>query len=78
MDERADRAGRDALAARRFTTMNLLRLAGAVMILGGLVVLNRDFGLPPMIGYALVVFGMVEFFVVPNVLAKRWSTKRGE
>ncbi len=68
----------DALAKKRFMAINLVRLMGVVMILVGLLfALDRvDIPQPPrhLIGVFLIVIGMVDTFVVPLLLAKRWRS----
>lgn len=68
----------DALAKKRFMAMNLVRLMGVVMILVGLLfALDRvDIPQPPrhLIGVLLIIIGMVDTFVVPLLLAKRWRS----
>ena len=33
-------------------------------------------GVPDLVGYVVLGVGVVDFFVVPQVLAKRWRSKR--
>lgn len=63
-------------AAARFLILQVLRLSGALLALGGVVVLSGRFGtLPPEAGYALVGVGLAEFFFLPPLLAKRWKSE---
>lgn len=60
----------------RFLVLNLCRLTGAVMLVIGLAVIAREaFGLPKAAGYLLFVVGMIDFILVPVLLAKRWKSK---
>lgn len=63
-------------AQYRFLVLNLCRLTGAVMLVIGLAVIAREaFGLPKAAGYLLFVVGMIDFILVPVLLAKRWKSK---
>lgn len=66
---------KDAQARNRFFALALLRLAGAVMVMFGIVIVagNRDWG-PVWAGYALVVLGFLDLALLPRMLARRWRT----
>jgi hypothetical protein len=65
-------------AVARFAILQLVRLSGAVLLLLGVVLLSGKVAwlprLPDVIGYILIGVGMIEFFVVPLILAKRWRS----
>ncbi len=65
-------------AVARFAILQLVRLSGAVLLLLGVVLLSGKVAwlprLPDVIGYVLIGVGMIEFFVVPLILAKRWRS----
>jgi hypothetical protein len=67
-------------AAVRFAILQLVRLSGAVLVLLGVLIVS---GRLPMLavvpeagGYAIMVAGLVEFFVIPTLLAKSWRSDR--
>lgn len=66
----------DALAKKRFLALNLVRASGAALVLIGLLfALDKiDVPKPHLIGVILIVFGLVDVFVMPGVLAKRWRS----
>jgi xanthosine utilization system XapX-like protein len=68
----------EALAKKRFLAMNLVRLMGVAMIIVGLLfALDKvDVPQPPrhLIGLVLIVIGMIDAFIVPQLLAKRWRS----
>lgn len=65
----------EAKAQYRFLVLNLVRIAGAVMLVIGLAVIAREaFGLPRAAGYVLFLVGFIDFLVVPVFLAKRWKS----
>lgn len=65
--------------ARRFAVLQLLRLAGAMTALAGVVVLSHGMALTRMLpdwpGYVMVVAGAAEFFAGPVLLVKSWKRR---
>jgi hypothetical protein len=59
--------------------LQLVRLSGALLALGGVLVMSGKVSwlphLPDAIGYALVGLGVADFFALPPLLAKRWKSK---
>ncbi|RJF93913.1 hypothetical protein [Sphingomonas cavernae] len=65
----------EALARTRYFIMTFARIAGALMVFFGIVVTAGRFeNIPPLIGYVLVVVGLVDIVLVPRALARRWRT----
>ena len=62
-------------AAKRFWLIQLSRLVGAIMAVVGLLILGETIAAPAILGGVLVALGMVDFFLVPTFLARRWSTR---
>ncbi|WP_295630822.1 hypothetical protein [Novosphingobium sp.] len=71
--------GRDPAVAR-FAVIQAMRASGAMLVMGGFAVLSHHFpslaGVPDPVGYVLLGVGVVDFFVVPQVLAKRWRSPK--
>lgn len=68
-------AGEEAKARQRFFVLGLVRLSGAVMLAMGLAVISNGFlDLPIPVGFIFIVFGIVDFIILPLVLAKRWKS----
>ena len=67
-------------AVARFAVIQAVRASGAALVMGGFAVLSHNFaalaGVPDLVGYALLGVGVVDFFVVPQVLAKRWRSAK--
>jgi uncharacterized membrane protein len=61
-------------AKSRFLVISAMRIAGVAMILLGIAVLQRVVTLPEWTGYLLIVLGMAETFLMPQILARLWST----
>lgn len=69
----------DALAKKRYFALSAMRLVGALLIMGGFVLIRGGWTLagPPVdrwIGVAVVLFGLFDFAVMPRLLARRWRT----
>ena len=64
-------------AQQRFLLLNLARISGAFMLVIGLaIIVNGLFGLPVAAGYVLFLIGIVDFMLVPLLLAKRWKSPK--
>ena len=61
-------------AKARFAIINLVRLTGVAMVLLGILVAEGVIEWPMEAAYALVVLGMIEVFLMPRLLARRWRT----
>jgi drug/metabolite transporter (DMT)-like permease len=67
----------DTLARNRFLALSLLRVAGALLIMAGLVIASGRFpSLPPVAGIVMVVVGAIDFAFVPLWLARRWRSPK--
>ncbi|MGN6496225.1 MAG: hypothetical protein ACTHK5_02650 [Tsuneonella sp.] len=63
-------------AKARFFVLNGVRVSGVAMVLFGIVVARGTLGLPAAAAYALIGVGLVDVFVIPQLLARRWRTPR--
>ncbi|WP_404480605.1 hypothetical protein [Novosphingobium sp. BL-52-GroH] len=65
-------------AAVRFAAINITRIAGVAFVLVGMLMASdRIFaGAPKWIGYLLIANGLVDAFVVPVILARKWRTPK--
>lgn len=65
----------DAPAKRHFAVISMFRLGGAIMVVIALLQINQVIDwMPDTLSYLLLAFGIVEFFYMPIVLARRWRT----
>ncbi len=62
-------------AKQRFMMLNLVRLTGVILSFGGIANIGGKLlpELAPMLGFALLVTGVADFFVLPVVLKKAWQ-----
>ncbi len=63
-------------AQSRYFAMVAVRFAGVALILLGILVVRRVLELPDVLGYVLLLAGLVGFFVMPSVLARRWRSPK--
>lgn len=64
----------DDVARGRWMVINVTRLAGVVMVVVGLLGLQGVFEYPAIAGYVLVGVGLLDIFVVPLLLARKWRS----
>lgn len=66
-------------AKARFAMLQLVRLGGALLALLGALIAAGTVGwlaaLPPQLGYGLLAVGLVDFFAVPPLLARKWKSR---
>ena len=63
-------------ARNRFLILQAVRLAGVVQVVLGLAVATDRLAWPDLVGYLLIANGMVDAFLIPVVLARRWKAPR--
>lgn len=61
-------------AAGRFLMLQIVRLGGVLMVVIGAMMLAGTLDAPDAVGFALMVMGVVEFFVLPLLLARMWRS----
>lgn len=61
-------------AKSRFLVLQVVRLTGVLLGVAGLAILAGKIDLPRIAGAVLVVVGVVDAFVAPAVLARRWKS----
>lgn len=66
----------DDVARRRWFFLSLSRLAGVGLVIAGLLVTQGAISWPVEVGYGLILIGIVDVFVVPQVLARRWRSPK--
>jgi hypothetical protein len=70
----------EQLAQRRWLVIQMLRAAGFALILIGILLTQGVLTLlasgNAMLGYLLIVIGLLDGFFVPIILARKWRTPR--
>ena len=64
----------DKLARSRFMALNAIRVLGLVAVLAGIAIHYGKLALPEPLAYVLVIVGLIDFFLVPNLVARKWRT----
>ena len=69
------REAAEAQARQRFIIMNIARIGGLVLVMFGIVMTRSAPYLSAqwIIGAGLAVLGLLEFFFLPAIVAKRWK-----
>lgn len=65
----------EAQAKRRFAVLNAMRLGGLALVMFGLAITRGVIDLPRELGMGIAVIGMLDFFLLPRLLSKRWRTE---
>ncbi|MEO6040316.1 MAG: hypothetical protein ABIP41_00255 [Croceibacterium sp.] len=61
-------------ARGRFMMIQMVRITGVAMVLVGMLILRGRIHADHIAGYVLLAAGLVDVFLVPFVLARRWRT----
>lgn len=69
----------DRQARTRFFVIGAVRLAGAITIaLAVAITYGRISAVPRELGYGLLLLGILEMLIVPQILVKRWKSPSSE
>lgn len=70
----------DTVARNRWLTMQVARLTGFGMVIVGILLTQGALGSrwsnAVIAGYVLIGIGLIDGFVVPQILARKWRTPR--
>ncbi len=64
----------EARARQRYLLLNLARLGGLAGVMLGIAIARRIVPLPYPLGVVLAVAGLLAFFFLPPLLARRWKS----
>jgi hypothetical protein len=64
----------DDVARGRWLAITVTRIAGVVMVVVGIFGLQGVIDYPDIAAYALIGVGLVDVFVIPQVLARKWRS----
>ena len=67
----------EARARNRWLVLSLSRLLAAGLVIIGLLILGDNLALPEAAGWVLLATGLLGTFVLPQVLVRRWRSRRG-
>jgi hypothetical protein len=63
----------EAQARQRYLILNFVRFSGIAQVMLGLAIARGLLPLPWAVGAVLAVAGLLEFFFLPPLIAKRWK-----
>ncbi|PEQ13936.1 hypothetical protein B2G71_06450 [Novosphingobium sp. PC22D] len=63
-------------ARDRFFAIQAVRIAGVVQVVIGMLIAAESIALPAWAGYVLLANGLIDTFVIPLLLARRWRSPR--
>lgn len=69
------RHGEHDPAKAKYMLISAVRIAGAFLVMLGLMGINGALPLPDIASYALIAIGLIDVFVLPIFLSKRWSSR---
>ena len=64
----------DDVARSRWLVIQAVRIAGVAMVLVGVLGVRGVFEYPAIAGYILIAVGLIDVFLVPALLARKWRT----
>jgi len=62
------------VARGRWLAINAVRIGGVAMVLVGILGLQDVFEYPDIAGYILLGVGLIDIFVFPQVMARKWRS----
>ena len=66
----------ESIARQRFFIIQIMRGVGIAMVLAGIAIIRGVIDLPEVAAYVLIVLGLMEAFLMPNVLARMWASPK--
>lgn len=66
----------DDVARTRWFILSLSRLFGVGLVILGLLIHQGAIAWPVELGYALIAIGIIDVFVIPQILARRWRSPK--
>ena len=64
----------EEVARGRWLAINATRIAGVVMVVVGILGLQDVFEYPAFAGWILVGVGLLDIFVIPRIMARKWRS----
>lgn len=61
-------------ARNRWAVIQAVRLSGVAMVLVGILIRYGVIPAPMAVGFVLMAIGLLEVFLLPTLLARRWRT----
>lgn len=64
----------DDTARNRWMVIQAVRIAGVAMVLIGILIARGVIAQPALAGYVILGVGLIDLFVAPQLLARKWRT----
>lgn len=64
----------ESMVMQRFVMLNLVRLSATALTVVGLLIVAGKIAVPKPAGIAFTVFGLLELFLLPPFLARKWKS----
>jgi hypothetical protein len=64
----------DEVAQRRWMVISALRIGGVAMVIVGMLGTRQIIPMPMIAAYALIAAGLLDVFLVPLFLARKWRS----
>ena len=61
-------------ARNRWAVIQAVRLGGVALVLVGILIRYAVIPAPAAVGFVLMAVGLIDVFLVPTLLARRWRT----
>ncbi|WP_395331619.1 hypothetical protein WBP06_02730 [Novosphingobium sp. BL-8H] len=68
-------AGARDPARNRWIIIQIVRLFGVACVAAGLAIGSNKLQWPLWVGYLLIANGMIDVFVIPRMLARKWRSR---
>jgi predicted DNA-binding transcriptional regulator len=65
------------IARNRWLAIQAVRVAGVAMLVVGILVAERGLLEPRWVGYVLMAVGLIDLFLMPLLLARKWRSSPG-
>ena len=72
MTDPADKQRTEDIARQRWMVLNIVRIGGLALVLVALAIHYGRIPWPEPVAWVLAATGLLEFFIAPKLLARRW------
>lgn len=62
------------VARARWIVIQVVRVTGVLLVLLGILTFRGVLPVPEVAGYAFIVAGLIEVFLMPTLLARKWRS----
>ena len=66
----------DDPARNRYFAMNFTRFLGVAFVIAGILIVLGRIDWPEWVGWLFIANGLLDIFVIPQLMARRWRTPK--